>query len=102
MEGLSPRTWKLVQIIFPNDAVSVGRILIEECGQNLPFCQGRDEYQLERLRFAALKISEGDRQRLELAIFEAKRDWRDELVWAGFAERLDAHEKWADEMLGVG
>ncbi len=57
MKGLSPRTWELVQQIFPADAETAGLLLVSECGQNLPFCEDRDEYQLERLRFAALKIS---------------------------------------------
>ena len=100
MRDLSPRTWQLVQKIFPKEADTVGKILVEECGQNLPFCEGRDEYQLERFRFAALKISGGDLQKLRQAVNEAKRDWRDELVWAGFATRLEAHRDWANELLG--
>ncbi len=100
MQGLSPRTWQLVQAIFPHDAEKVGTILAQECGQNLPFCKDRNEYQLERLRFAALKISEGQLERLQKAVNEAKKDWRDELVWAGFANRLDGHTLWANELLG--
>ncbi len=100
MESLSPRTRQLVQAIFPNEAESVGRILAEECGRNLPFCQGSDEYQLERVRFAALKISEGKLEMFERAVDMAKQDWRDELVWAGFAQTLTAHTEWAAEILG--
>jgi Cys-tRNA(Pro)/Cys-tRNA(Cys) deacylase len=37
---------------------------------------------------------------LQQAIDEAKRDWRDELMWAGFGERLDAHSQWAMSLLG--
>ncbi len=100
MKGLSPRTWQLVQRIFPNDAEAAGKILAEQCGQNLPFCQDYDEVQLERLRFAALKISGGKLDRLQKAVDQAKRDWRDELVWAGFANRLEAHDIWAKKVLG--
>ncbi len=75
-------------------------MLVNECGQNVPFCEDSDEYRLDRLRFAALKISGGDLGRLQEAIDEAKHDWRDELLWAGFAERLDAHLRWAKEVLG--
>ena len=89
-----------MQLIFPDDADKVGRLLVEQCGQNLPFCGAKSPAELERLRFAALKISEGNLERLRRAVDEAKRDWRDELVWAGFAERLDAHVRWAAEMLG--
>lgn len=99
MDGLSPKTWLLAQKIFPNDAEAAGRVLVEECGQNLPFCKDYDEFILERLRFAALKISQGDLHRLQKAVDQAKRDWRDALVWAGFAERLEAHSEWADATL---
>ncbi len=82
MKGLSPRTWVLVQQIFPADAGTAELLLVTECGQNLPFCEDRDEYQLERLRFAALKISGGNLARLQEAIDGGKHDWRDELIWA--------------------
>ena len=100
MVGLSPRTWQLVQALFPNDAERAGTLLVQQCGQNLPFCRNNNEYQLERVRFAALKISEGDLEKLQKAVDEAKRDWRDELVWAGFAHRLDEHTRWVNEVLG--
>ncbi len=100
MESLSPRTRQLVEAISANEAEAVGRILAEQCGSNLPFCQDSDEYQLERVRFAALKISEGKLEMVEKAVDKAKQDWRDELVWAGFAQTLTAHAEWAAEMLG--
>ncbi len=100
MHGLSPRTWQLVQRIFPDDAEAAGKLLVEQCGQNLPFCRDYDEVQLERLRFAALKISEGKLDRLQKAVNQAQRDWRDELVWAGFADRLEVHNLWAKQVLG--
>jgi Cys-tRNA(Pro)/Cys-tRNA(Cys) deacylase len=100
MEGLSRRTWELVRAIFPSEAEMVGTILVKQCSRNLPFCENENEYSLERVRFAALKISEGKLDRLQEAVDEANRDWRDELVWAGFANRLDAHTLWANELLG--
>ncbi len=100
MQGLSPRTWQLVQAIFPDCAEAARRLLAEECGQNLAFCKEKNEFQLERFRFAALKISEGRFDRLQKAVNEAKKDWRDELLWAGFANRIDGHTLWANELLG--
>ncbi len=97
---MSSRTWQLVQAIFPKEAETVGKILAEQCGKNLPFCQDKDEYQLERVRFAALKISLGSLVKLQKAVDLAKRDWRDELMWAGFGETLTAHAEWAAEILG--
>jgi hypothetical protein len=51
------------------------------------------------LRFAALKISLGDLTLLQQAVDLAKQDWRDELVWAEFANSLSAHEAWARSRL---
>ncbi len=55
---------------------------------------------LERVRFAPLKISQGSLVTLQKAVDLAKRDWRDELMWAGFGETLTAHAEWAAEILG--
>ncbi len=100
MNGLSPRTWQLSKILFPNEAERAGEILLQQCGTNLPSCQDKNAHELERFRFAALKISEGKLDRLQKAVDQAKRDWRDELMWAGFANSLTAHEEWAREILG--
>jgi len=99
MTRLSPRTWQLVQAIFPQDAAAAGSVLVEECGQNLPFCENYTEYELERLRFAALKLSKGNLSKLHEAVEIAKRDWRDLLVWSGFGNTLTAHENWARKIL---
>jgi hypothetical protein len=45
-----------------------------------------------------LKISNGDQDKLLEAVLLAKRDWRDVLVWAGFANDLDAHAQWAKDL----
>lgn len=51
MEGLSPATWEKVQQVFsPEQQAEASRILVSECGNTLPFCQGKDEYGLERVR----------------------------------------------------
>ena len=100
MDGLSLKTWQLGQVVFPQQAEIAGRILAEQYGTDLPFCKDNDEYQLERSRFAALKSSQGNLDKLQKAVEMAKRDWRDEPTWAGFAERLTAHGEWAVEILG--
>ena len=73
MTKLSPHTYQLIEKLFPTvEQADVTRWLLEECGQNLPFQKDTDEYGLERIRFAALKLLE--------AIELAKRDWRDLLM----------------------
>ena len=97
---LSPLTKQLVEILFnPPDALEAAQWLEEECGNNLPFCKDYDEHKMERIRFAALKLSEGQLPKLLRAIDLARRDWRDVLVAAGFANRLEAHETWAKEVV---
>ena len=98
--NLSPRTQQLVERFFePDERAEVTRRLVEECGNNLPFCDKSDAYQLERIRFAALRIGLGDRTETQNAIDLAKHDWRDVLVWSGFGNDITAHDKWAERAL---
>ena len=93
--ALSPETERRVAALFAEKTRSeVRALLVNECGNNLPFCQDLDEFRLERIRFAALKLSGGDPQKLKRAIRMAKRDWRDLLMAAGFAHDVTAHERW--------
>lgn len=101
MTLLSPLTMRLVQKIFPNNIGGVKRLLEEQCGQNLPFCADGTPESLQRLRFAALKVSAGKTVTLNEAVELAKIDWRDLLVWADFANDLEAHEKWAKQILEI-
>lgn len=97
---LSPLTQQLVDHFFePTDRAEAARQLVEECGNNLPFSQGQDEYQLERVRFAVLRLSLGYLDDLQGADKSAQRDWRDVLVWAGFGQSLSAHQEWARRTL---
>jgi hypothetical protein len=69
-------------------------MLVEECGNNLPSLEKLNQFQLERFRFAALKLSNGSLERLREAITLAKADWRDLLMGAGFGEDVHAHGRW--------
>jgi gluconokinase len=99
-QKLSPLTQQLVEKLFePVDQIEAARRLVEECGNKLPFCQDSDEYKMERIRFAALRVSIGYLDDLQTAIDLAKSDWRDLLVWARFAESLTAHQEWCEQVL---
>jgi hypothetical protein len=63
--------------------------LATECADNLPLTE-----EFERIRFAVLKLSQGNMEKLGQMIDEAKCDWRDVLVTAGFAEDVNAHWSW--------
>ena len=79
----------------------VVELLLHQCGNNLPFCENSDEFQLERVRFAALKLSQGDIGRLREAVRLAQTDWRDLLMAAGFGEDPNAHKRWSPKHLGL-
>jgi hypothetical protein len=95
---VSSETEKRIALLFPPDErARVRAILSEECGINLPFLQNFDDVKLERFQFAALKLSEGKIDKLNSAVALAKRDWRDLLVAAGFANDIHAHLLWLPE-----
>lgn len=73
---------------------TAAELLVVECGVNLPLWRGTDPQGLERIRFAALKLSNGDLGELRRAVEIAKVDWRDVLVAAGFGHDPRAHERW--------
>lgn len=60
-----------------------------------PFCEKSDEFQLERVRFAVLKLSGGDLEKLRKAVKLAQTDWRDVLMAAGFGHDVNAHKSWS-------
>jgi len=93
---LTLRTEELVRLIFPDPAVrqQARRKLIERCGNALPLSEHSTAQALERLRFAALKLSRGSFAELDEAVELANVDWRDVLVAAGFGSKLDAHDEW--------
>ena len=93
---LSEKTELHVARLFPHHLrAEVTDLLLTQCGNNLPFCETQDEFQLERIRFAVLKLSGGDIGALKKAIELAQKDWRDVLVAAGFADDVTAHERWS-------
>lgn len=92
---LSAETERRLKLLFtPNWWDEAARLLIEQCGNNIPFCESDDEHQMERIRFAALKLSAGDIDELRRAIAIAQQDWRDTLVAAGFGHDVQAHQRW--------
>jgi hypothetical protein len=83
-----------VLLFAPAQQEEARRLIVEECGNNLPFLKDYDAVSLERFRFAALKLSDGDMDKLYRAIRLAQRDWRDLLMAAGFAHEITAHSRW--------
>jgi hypothetical protein len=95
MVELSPLTKQHLAALFvPADVSEAEQLLARECAENLPLVSNPTPGGLERLRFAALRLSDGNLHRLRDAIALAKTDWRDLLVAADFAEDVHAHQSW--------
>lgn len=92
---LSSETIRLIRSLFSeNEQQEVIQLIAEQCGTNLPFLENATPRELERVRFAALKLSDSNVDKLRAAIQLGKEDWRDLLVSAGFASDIEAHQKW--------
>ena len=93
--ALSPRTrWYLNRLFDPDEAAEVAEILINECGNNLPLCKKETPAGMDRIRFAVLKLSRGDLDRLVKWVELAKKDWRDVLMAAESGDDTEAHKRW--------
>ena len=92
---LSNEAERRIALLFPpQQQEHVRQLLRDECGNNLPFLQTLDGSRLDRYRFAVLKLSDGDMDKLAKAIVLAKQDWRDLLMAAEFGHNIHAHEEW--------
>jgi hypothetical protein len=92
---LSPATERRLEILFAGAAREAAvDLLVTQCGANLPLWIRTDPEGLERIRFAALKLSNGNLAELQRAVEIAQIDWRDVLVAAGFGHDPRAHEHW--------
>ncbi len=102
MLELTDKTIRLVNRFFAeSDRYEVLELLKSECGNTLPLVFAEElNNGNERIRFAAIKISEGRLDELYYAVDLAQKDWKDLLVFAGFGDDTEAHEAWARELLG--
>lgn len=95
MSALSPRTDQAIELLFEPDArTRVRKILEKECGTEALGCSGKTPEEMERIRFAVLKLGMKNATDFDDAVSLAKADWRDLLIAAGFGEDLEAHKKW--------
>lgn len=95
MSALSPRTQQIIkQLVKPEAREKVCERLERECGTEALGCTGWTPEEMERIRFAVLKLGAKTDSDFESAILLAKTDWRDLLMAAGFGEDLESHNKW--------
>jgi hypothetical protein len=95
MIELSPKTRSHLATLFdPSDVRAAEAILVTRCGGQLPGMANASSEDLERIRFAALRVSNGRLRDLGAAVNLAQADWRDLLVAAGFADDPASHHRW--------
>jgi predicted DNA-binding protein len=92
MSTLSSETQRRIDLLFAAEERELAaRLLMEHCGFRFSEEPGELE---ERIRFAALKLSDGKIDQLRQAIDWTINDWRDLLMAAGFGHDTTAHKKW--------
>ena len=92
---LSPATRSRLKSLFTHaERGEAEQLLVEMCSLNLPGGEDATSTLLERVRFAVLKLSEGQPSKLYSAIELANTDWRELLVAAGFADDVNEHLSW--------
>jgi len=92
MSALSPFTRARLEARFAEaDRAEAERLLLETCCRRLPGVFDDDGRSLERIHCAVIELSEGRLDALKRWIAEARIDWRDVLVTAGFGDSPTAH-----------
>ena len=95
MVQLSEGTRQRLRRLFrAEDAAEAERLLMAGCGDNLQIGEAATPISLERFRYAALRLSGGDLERLREAVRLAQLDWRDLLMATDFAHDVSAHLRW--------
>jgi hypothetical protein len=95
LQPLSEQTrLRLKRLFAPEDRATAEQLLVDECGNNLGFSRELNSIELERFRFAAMKLSQGNLMRLLDALKLAKTDWRDLLMAADFGLDVTEHLRW--------
>jgi len=97
MTPLTPAVSQKIEALFPLEGrEAAAQMIAERCGADLPLSNnmGPDPSAFDRVRFAVLKLSGGDLERLRREIESAHIDWRDTLMAAGFGMDIHAHLQW--------
>ena len=102
MIELTNKTLQLVTKLFQeNDWLEAIDLLKCECAENLYLHDKTIVDGNERIRFAAIKLSEGNLGKLYCAVDLAQKDWRDLLMISNFEHDINDHEIWANNVLNI-
>lgn len=92
------RVRRVISALFPPGSWDrVARVLATECTPAKLHSVGLLEPEVERIRLAVLRISEGQDRNLDRGVRMAQTDYRDALMGAGFGDS-SAHLDWADSV----
>lgn len=97
MIEVDEQTRNRIEAVFPEQHSEVEAYLQVECGDNLPGLHTHYAELAQRIRFAVLKLSDGQFEKLKQEVGGAAIDWRDVLMAAGFGEDIKAHLAWQPE-----
>lgn len=97
---LSQRCRRVAELLFSEPHLSqITNRLLSEASENIPFHANSNSTEMDRIRFAIMKLLSAPNSD-EDSIFDlAKRDWRDLFMAAGFAYSADEHESWYNHLV---
>lgn len=97
---LSNRTRRLIARLFSKaEGTVISDCLYRSVSANIPFCSDSSPEDMERIRFAILKMTKQSPLNLAVGISLAQSDWRDLLMAAGFGDDEDQHMTWYNEQV---
>lgn len=93
--ALSERTQKLIAKLFSrSDGVVISDLLYRAVSSNIPYFDNANSEEMERIRFAILKMTKQSPLNLAVGIYLAQTDWRDLLMSAGFGDDTSEYMTW--------
>jgi hypothetical protein len=95
MIELSPAARERIHALFREEDLADAQRMLTQCTDNALLISDLMRQGVDRIVFAMIRLSGGSLDRLENeAIPLFRRDWRDLLVAADFADDVHAHETW--------
>ena len=88
--------------MFPrSEGVVISDLLFRAVSANIPFCADSSPEEMERIRFAIIKMTKQSPLNLAVGIYLAQTDWRDLLMSAGFGDDVAQHMTWYHEQMNA-
>lgn len=75
-------------------------MLEDEIGQSIPFCESANSEDMQRIRFAVIRLLYERGMKESDVLNLARTDWRDLLMAAGFGYDVRAHLLWYYDVTG--